>query len=487
MDHTEFLTTQAASGPLFFLTRVDNATAPAKTHGTAADTGSTLPPRFPQVPTMKISAATRTAIRAAISAHPRWDDLRAEKGLSLSTMDKAAFIDVCDALNINILDVAAAADAAAADFPADNVSAAAQAVNGGTMLRNSFEPLPTTRKEWDARFTPAVDANSDLLPWSADKLARFDRVLSCVDEAASFSGLYAAARAAQDRVAELALELVELQNAATANAVSAQPLAQRAESAEFIAPSWSRDFEDFLSIGSTVALVGPAGNGKTTGAKRLLQAAGFNVYEMDCTDATMPQDIIGRTALRSVEGATVTEWTAGPLALAFADPRGALLLNEYDALDPRTGMSLQSALEACATRRATAPDSGAQLESAGPCPIVLTLNTIGHGATVAYQGRNALDGANRDRVEIIVTGYEHEAAIMVAHGIDAATASALDTWARNARIILANLNSTEVLSNRRLITAGKLMDGRGLSLKDATDRAFTNRMGEMAEAFRRGY
>ena len=431
---------------------------------------------------MKISAAARTAIRAEISAHPRWDDLRAEMNLSLSTMDKAAFITVCERLNIDIVDIAGAADGAAAqaaaDFPDDNVSAAAEKAVAAAIAPKAASVAPAVK---------ADDYLGEILPWSADKLARFDKVLSCVDEAASFSGLYAIARGAQDRISELALALVTLQNERAENATP-KPLGERAETAEFVAPTWARDFEDFLTIGATIALVGPAGNGKTTGAKRLLQAAGFTVYEMDCTDATMPQDIIGRTALRQENGATVTQWTAGPLAAAFADPRGALLLNEYDALDPRTGMALQAALEAAGTRRVTAPDSGEQLISVGPCPIVLTLNTIGHGATVAYQGRNALDGANRDRVEIIVTGYEHEAAIMRAHGINGETAKGLAAWAANARRTLAAMNSTEILSNRRLITAGKLIDGRGLSIKDATDRAFANRLGEaQAAAFHRGY
>jgi hypothetical protein len=440
---------------------------------------------------MKISAAARVAIRNAISAHPRWDEVRASMGISLATMDKAAFIDVCERLNIDIGDLAATANAAADDFPPDAVSKAAEAAVAAAVSPTQGMSFSKPAIEPDA--AKLAGYLHDILPWSADKLARFDKVLSCVDEAASFSGLYAAAQHAQNRVSELALELVTLQNAA----VPAEPVAlsTKAQTSDFVAPSWSRDFEDFLSIGATIALVGPAGNGKTTGAKRLLAAAGFNVYEMDCTDATMPQDIIGRTALRQEGGATVTQWIAGPLAQAFADPRGALVLNEYDALDPRTGMALQAALEAAGAssagaaggRRATAPDSGEQINSVGPCPIVLTLNTIGHGATVAYQGRNALDGANRDRVEIIVTGYEHEAAIMVAHGIDSATASALATFAANARATLAKLNSVEILSNRRLITAGKLMDGRGLPLKDATDRAFTNRLGEMADAFRRGY
>ena len=69
-----------------------------------------------------------------------------------------------------------------------------------------------------------------------------------------------------------------------------------------------QEFEDFLSIHATIAIVGPSGNGKTTAARKLLEAAGYNVHEMDCTDATMPHDIIGRQSLVQENGATVTRW-----------------------------------------------------------------------------------------------------------------------------------------------------------------------------------
>jgi MoxR-like ATPase len=45
---------------------------------------------------------------------------------------------------------------------------------------------------------------------------------------------------------------------------------------------------------------------------------------MDCTAETMAQDVIGRTKLRQENGATVSDWTPGPLAKAFNDPKGAL-------------------------------------------------------------------------------------------------------------------------------------------------------------------
>ena len=444
---------------------------------------------------MRISAQARVAIRTAISDHPRWDDLRAEKGWSLSTMNKEQFLDACDLLNISIDTICATVDSATTDFPADTVSNAAVsfkavAANAAGTNAHAFVPAvaePDYAAEAAAAmqtvnmdYVSATDTRpgqvmaATLLPWSDDKLRRFDSVLALVDDTASFSDLYRFAHDAQAAVYQLDARIADLMTSAAPAATV--DLATSGTDA-FVAPSWARDFEDFLSIGATIAVVGPAGNGKTTGCRKLLEASGFHVYEMDCTDATMPQDIIGRTSLRSENGATVTEWVAGPLAKAFNDPRGALLLNEYDALDPRSAMALQSALEAGHSRRATSPDSGEQLQACGPCPIVLTLNTLGHGATSSYQGRNALDGANRDRVEMIVTGYEHEAAIMVSHGIAPATADRLAEWAGRARYTLGKMNNLEILSCRRLITAGQLMDGRSMSFAEATAKAFINRLG----------
>ena len=419
---------------------------------------------------MRISLAARSALKKAISAHHGWDDLRRERGFSLATINKADTLEICDRLGISV-------ETIIATTPDDDAATIAQEI-AEAAVQNVRTVSPAAAADFPDDDAAAV-AQVDLLPWSAEKLARFDKVISCVDEAASFSLIYHTAMAQQFRISELAMQVTELQNSTAP--VAEVDLGAKASAPDFVAPSWSRDFADFVSIGATIAIVGPAGNGKTTAARRLLEADGFTVYEIDCTDATMPQDIIGRTTLRSVDGATVTEWTAGPLAKAFCDPRGALLLNEYDALDPRTGMALQSALEAGSTRRATSPDSGEQIRSSGPCPIVLTLNTIGHGATVQYAGRNALDGANRDRIEIIRTGYEHERAIMIAHGAEPETATVLEQWAASARAALAAMNSLEILSNRRLLTAAQLMDRRGYSLRDATDRAFTKRLDDHSQ------
>lgn len=428
---------------------------------------------------MTLSAEARTALRRAITNHPRWDEYRRAHNLSLATMTRDNFLDCARDLHI---DVNAIRENAIATAPTvgpignpntgldpEQFPARGEPSDRATKANADFDEADNSEDEapeFDMTDIPAIP-----LPVPAATLAKLDSIIAiAVDPEISFSALYAVAKRATMCASALKTEL-------ETGGARRDPHAQIIRSSlDFVAPSWSREFLDYLDIGSTVAVVGPAGNGKTTGARKLLERAGWTVYEFDCTDATLPQDLIGRTALRQENGATVTEWQAGPIALAFADPKGAVLLNEYDALDPRTGMALQSALEAADRRRVSAPDTGTQLLSAGPCPIVLTLNTIGHGATVEYQGRNALDGANRDRVEMVVTGYENEAEIMVAHGYARETADRLATWATAIRLKLAEIGSREILSNRRLLTAAALCDRRGMNVGDAMQRAFFGRM-----------
>lgn len=425
---------------------------------------------------------TPSASRATSSANISFPNSPLTRGLTqagIARAEPAQIAALIAALN------AAPPARPAAPAPAPATTNEATAVTHAQDEANAraaadFEAAETAENaapEFDMFALPPIPA-----PIGEATLAKIDSIVRlAVGEDISIKDLYKSARLTAWCADALKTELLtQREKPVDPRAVALKPFTK--PSLDFVPPSWTREFVDYLEIGATIAVVGPAGNGKTTGARKLLERAGFTVYEFDCTDATLPQDIIGRTALRQENGATVTEWTAGPLAKAFADPQGALLLNEYDALDPRTGMALQSALEAADTRRVTAPDSGEQLRSHGRCPIVLTLNTIGHGATVAYQGRNALDGANRDRIEIIVSGYENEREILTAHGFAPETAERLANWAVTARERLATIGSMEILSNRRLLTAAALIDRCGYSLTDATDRAFVGRMAERDRA-----
>jgi len=104
------------------------------------------------------------------------------------------------------------------------------------------------------------------------------------------------------------------------------------------------------------------------------------------------------------------------------------------------------------------------------------MNTIGNGASRQFQGRNALDGANRVRVEIIQTAYEHDAERLIAHGYQKETADYLADWAKEIRAKIDSQNLRCFVSLRRLITAADLIDRAGLSRSRATKLAFFDRL-----------
>ena len=248
--------------------------------------------------------------------------------------------------------------------------------------------------------------------------------------------------------------------------------------AGYIPPAWAKTLWAWISLGRVVALVGPAGNGKTTAARKELEGMGYEVFEVDCTEDTTAGDVIGRRTLEARDGVPVAVYQHGPVARAMMAEKGAVLMNEYDALDPRVGMAFQSLFEFSpeGKRRVTLPEIGEQLVAVGDCPIVLTLNTLGNGASRTYVGRNALDGANKDRVEIVTTAYEADAERLQAHGAKVATAKYLAGWEETMRQRIDQGGMRVTLSFRRLMAAADLMDRAGRSRDEALDMAFFGRL-----------
>ena len=175
-----------------------------------------------------------------------------------------------------------------------------------------------------------------------------------------------------------------------------------------------------MTLGRTVAVRGPAGNGKSTGVRAVLRQLGYTVHHFDCTDtATVEQLVGGLVPEPDGTGGIRMAFRPGLFARAFADPDAAIQLDEFDALDPRTALALQSALHRAArgARRWVAIPDHEQggIEAAGDCPIVVTMNTWGGGATREYVGRNALDMASLDRFDSLLdTAYEEEG-LMIRH------------------------------------------------------------------------
>ena len=248
------------------------------------------------------------------------------------------------------------------------------------------------------------------------------------------------------------------------------------------------DWHDRLAVdvklGRTVTVRGPAGNGKTLGAGTVLKALGFTVYEMDCTDSTTAETLIGGLYPVTNKKGMSMEFRDGIFSKAFKDPKAAILLNEFDALDPRIGMVLQSALHRArqgGKRVLSCPDHpDGTITAAGECPIVVTMNTWGGGATREYVGRNAIDAASMDRFDSIIdTNYDQEIAILTASGYTQDTAKMVVDNARDLRNKIDSKNLRIVLSTRRLLNIAETMEKLSIPLSEAYNRDFYTRLEPM--------
>ena len=256
------------------------------------------------------------------------------------------------------------------------------------------------------------------------------------------------------------------------------------QSPDYIKPSWWQQVCFYLRPGKcrpAIALVGPAGNGKTTAARQALDALGMGYVEIDCNESMMPDALLGRMELTTQDGATVTTWADGLVTRAFREGK-AIILNEFDALDPRTALCLQSACQHPGKdgtdRFITLPEHPTidKVYPVGDCPIIVTMNTYGNGSR-EYVGRNVLDAATADRFSMITTDYENEAAIIESKGYTKKIANAILSWAEHVRQVLKNDTALNriVLGNRIFINIADCM-AAGMKLENAVEWEFFGRL-----------
>ena len=242
---------------------------------------------------------------------------------------------------------------------------------------------------------------------------------------------------------------------------------------------WARHLE--TGRGS-IALVGPAGTGKTSLIEALAARAGVGVFTFDASAATGFSDWTGTTQLQSDDDGTMrTTFAVSAFLRAIKRDNspytGASRIVEVGELTRAAPAALNVLLPIMSEGRVFVPDAnGGEGMTVDVDPAVLFAFTMNRGHE--YTGTSTLDLALRDRVGTwLRTDYLSQAdegrLLMERTGIDQDSAVLLVRVAQQVRDIAKRGEINASVSTRRVLDAAHMVVA-GLSLRQAAEVCIAN-------------
>jgi cobaltochelatase CobS len=149
-----------------------------------------------------------------------------------------------------------------------------------------------------------------------------------------------------------------------------------------------------ISARVNIALVGPAGSGKTTAIINSAKALDLPFYSKSLSEHTGVHEFFG---YQDAHGNYVT--TDFRKAFEFG---GVWLGDEFDNSNPNVLSAINQASE---NEVVSFPDAMVERHEDFVC--IMAGNTFGHGATSEYVGRNPIDAATLDRFAFLYFGYDN--------------------------------------------------------------------------------
>ena len=148
-----------------------------------------------------------------------------------------------------------------------------------------------------------------------------------------------------------------------------------------------------LSAGVNIALVGPAGSGKTTIVHNAAKVLNLSFASQSVSAQSTVFDFFG---YKSATGKYI-----GTMFREKYENGGVFLLDEFDAGNPNVLAALNQA-----TANGHCPFPDKMIEKHKDFIIVMAGNTFGGGGTIDYVGRNKIDAATLDRFAFIYIDYD---------------------------------------------------------------------------------
>lgn len=200
---------------------------------------------------------------------------------------------------------------------------------------------------------------------------------------------------------------------------------------------------------TNVALVGPAGSGKTTTVAKAAEALELKFYSKSVSAQTGSHEFFG---YQDAQGRYVRT-----LFREAYENGGVFLLDEFDAGNPNVLAALN---QATANEHCAFADGMIAKHEDFIC--VMAGNTFGHGANSEYVGRNKIDAATLDRFAFIQFPYDED----LEHAL--ATNKA---WCKKVQAFRKKAEQKKirtVISPRATIMGGQLMSN-GVSEKEVME------------------
>jgi hypothetical protein len=232
-------------------------------------------------------------------------------------------------------------------------------------------------------------------------------------------------------------------------------------------PQFERALSYLSKIGpngyqANIMLVGPAGCGKTHLIKQLAKALDVDHTIVGGTAGASEGDLIGR--LLPGDGGKF-EYHPSKAIKLYEQGKALIGFDEIDGFDPNMLMVANMPLANGSWFVHLRKDNPEVLRGANTY-FMATANTYGTGANPIYAGRNAMDGATRDRFIFITVDYDRtlEESIAAAGGLTAAEMAGL--WELRDRAREAQLR--RVISTRSFQKAA-IMKQSGESWREIRD------------------
>ena len=211
-------------------------------------------------------------------------------------------------------------------------------------------------------------------------------------------------------------------------------------------------FSDCLRIASVhqrLLMHGPKGSGKSTIVHNIAKAMGYedNYAIVSCTAETSINQLLGTRSLRT------DEFLPGPVLTTYENG-GLLFLDEFDALDPATGVGMNAYLDG----GDTAPvemRTGNMLAKKGKgfLPII-AVNSL-TGATRDYSGRMKQDGATMSRFPALVRMFVDYSMQIERNLLAEAAPLAERLWELRDKVRTYNIDGSRMITTRDFAAAAQ--------------------------------